>query len=152
MHGKPSPPFGERPKLPLPRYTLEEIAGHETIRLPGGRLAPVSSGGGYVDAAFGVGAGVEFGGWAAEAVSGTAAPKILVFAGGKLAFAGAPNIDRPDVAAAFDRPSLLRSGFAVLLPRRLVLDGAKPRNVRVFALLGNRALEVSYPASDQWHP
>jgi hypothetical protein len=152
VHGKASPPFGERPELPLPRYTLDEIAGHETIRTPTGQLAPVFSGGGNLDAAFDVGAGVEFAGWAAEAASGTAAPKILVFAGGRLAFAGRPNVDRPDVAAAFDRPSLLHSGFGVLLPRRLVLDGTKPRNVRVFALLGKSALEVSYPASDQWHP
>lgn len=152
VHGTPSPPFGERPNLPLPRYTLEEIAGHETIRTPAGQLAPVFSGGGNLDGAFAVGEGVEFAGWAAEAASGMAAPKILVFAGGRLAFAGRPNIDRPDVAAAFDRPSLLHSGFGVLLPRRLVMDGAKPRNVRVFALLGRSALEVSYPASDQWHP
>jgi hypothetical protein len=151
-HGRPSPPFGERPAPALPHYTLEEVDGHETIRTPAGKLAPVSQGGGFLDAAFAVSHGVEFGGWAAEAISGTAAPKIVVFAAGKLAFAGRPNVERPDVAAAFDRPSLLHSGFAVLLPRRLVTDRGKPRNVRVFALLDGHALEVSYPASDQWHP
>jgi hypothetical protein len=151
-HGRPSPPFGERPSASLPRYTLELVDGHETVRTPAGTPAPVSQGGGYLDAAFAVPGGVEFGGWAGEAISGTAAPKIVVFAAGKLAFAGRPSVERPDVADAFDRPSLLHSGFAVLLPRRLVTAGGKPRNVRVFALLGEHALEVSYPASDPWHP
>jgi hypothetical protein len=152
IHGAPSPPFGETPRTTLPRYTLEELDGHETIAEPDGTLAPVSVGGGYLDSAYAVQGGVEFGGWAAEAAAGTAAPKILVFAGGKLAFAGVPNVERPDVAAAFGRPSLLHTGFAVLLPRRAVFAGTKPRNVRVFALFGDRALEVTYPAADEWHP
>jgi len=152
VRGTPGTPFGEAPRAPLPHYTLVEVMGHEAVRGPDGRTAPVETGGGYLDAAYLVGSHFSLGGWAAEAGSGTVASKILVFVAGKLVFAGAPNVDRPDVAAAFNLPSLRRSGFAVVLSRDQVMDGSMPRNVRVFALLGERVLEVTYPLDDPWHP
>jgi hypothetical protein len=152
IRGRAATPFGESPHGPLPRYTLEEIRGHEHIRNPAGRISPVGAGGGFLDAAYLVGDRFAFGGWAADANTGVAASRILVFVAGKLVFTGHPNVDRPDVAAAFDRQSLRHTGFDVLLRRDQVMAGAAPRNVRVFALVDDRVLELTYPSDDPWHP
>lgn len=150
VHGAGPPPAGARPPAVLPRYRLVERAGGDVIVTPAGRSLAVAQGGGFVDYGYVRGDSLVLQGWAADAAAGVPANRILVFADGRLLFAGAPNLRRPDVAAALGRPALRRSGYRVLVPVSAVRDGTARRDVRIFSLVRGRALEVEYPLSYGW--
>ena len=57
---------------------------------------------------------------------------------------------RPDVADALGKPALTGAGYRVLVPVSEVRAGAARRDVRIFSLVGDRALEVEYPLSYGW--
>ena len=67
-------------------------------------------------------------GWAVDARSGAPVSEVVVVAGGRVVASAVPNIDRPDVAAARNRPDALRSGFHLLLP------GGKAQTPAVYAI------------------
>lgn len=89
-------------------------------------------------------------GWSADVAGGVPASLILVYADGKLVFAGKPNTRRPDVAVALGHPDLKASGFTMLVPLREVRVGRQRRHVRIFSIVEGKALEVSYPTSYGW--
>jgi hypothetical protein len=143
-------PAGERAPAVLPRFLLEHTAGRDRIVTPAGRALPVSPGGGFVDYGFVRRGSLVLQGWAASVATGAPARTILVFADGALVFAGAPNVERPDVAAALGKPGLRDAGYSVLVPVTDVRNGESRRDVRIFSLVGGRALEVEYPLSYGW--
>jgi hypothetical protein len=59
-------------------------------------------------------------------------------------------VERPDVAAALGKPGLRDAGYSVLVPVTDVRNGESRRDVRIFSLVGGRALEVEYPLSYGW--
>jgi len=150
VRGSAPPPRGERPPSPLPRYVLENRAGKELVVTPAGRALPVEQGGGFVDYGYLRGASLVLQGWAADAPAGVPASTVLVFADGRLVFAGPPNARRPDVAAALGHPALRRAGYVVLVPESEVRNHGARRDVRIIALARGRALEVLYPFSYGW--
>jgi hypothetical protein len=148
--GAGPPPAGERPRPVLPRYRLEHVAGRDRIVTPDGRTLPVAPGGGFVDYGYVRRRSLVLQGWAADVVAGAPARTILVFADGALLFAGPPNVPRPDVAAALRKPGLRGAGYSLLVPVADVRDADARRDVRIFSLVGGRALEVEYPLSYGW--
>jgi hypothetical protein len=150
ISGNAPPPSGERARRPLPAYRLANVNGAERIRSPRGAVFPVAPGGGFLDYAYEQRTSLVLRGWSGDAAAGVPSSLILVYADGKLVFAGPPNRARPEVAAALGHPELRQSGFAVLVPLRDVRVGLHRRRVRVFSLAGGRALEVAYPPSYGW--
>jgi hypothetical protein len=150
VRGAGPPPRGERPPRVLPAITLRTAAGVERIVLPSGRALPVAPGGGFVDYGYVRGGSLVLQGWAADVAAGVPAHQILVFADGRLVFAGPPNVPRPDVADALGKPRLAGAGYRVLVPVSAVREGAVRRDVRIFSVVGGRALEVEYPLSYGW--
>ena len=150
MSGAGPPPVGERPPARLPRYTLVRRDGGDSIVTPAGQALPVSAGGGFVDYGYVRRRSLVLSGWAADVASDVPARTVLVFADGRLLFAGPPSHPRPDVAAALGKPALRRAGYAIVVPETDVrVDGAR-RDVRIFGVVGSRALEVEYPLSYGW--
>ena len=87
-----SPPaVGERAPLPLPRYTLERRGGGDVIVTPAGRALPVAAGGGFVDYGYVRRGTLVLSGWAADVAKSVPARTVLVFADGRLVFAGPPG-------------------------------------------------------------
>jgi hypothetical protein len=148
--GAGPPPLGAQATGTLPRYTLVRRSGADAIVTPAGRALPVSAGGGFVDYGYVRRRSLVLTGWVADVATGMPARTVLVFADGRLVFAGPPSHPRPDVAAALGKPALRRAGYAVRVPERDVrVDGARS-DVRIFGLVGERALEVEYPLSYGW--
>jgi hypothetical protein len=134
----------------LPHDLLESSAGREHIVLADGRDLPVKERGGFVDYAYVRRGSLVLQGWAADEAAGVPAETILVFADGRLVFAGPPNVPRQDVADALGKPGLRRAGYVVRVPLAAVRDGDARRDVRIFSIVGDRALEVVYPLSYGW--
>lgn len=150
VRGAGPPAAGTRPPAVLPRYLLEHVGPGDRIVTPGGATLPVAPGGGFVDYGFVRRGGLVLQGWAADVARGLPARTILVFADGRLVFAGAPDVPRPDVAAALGKPALSGAGYAIVVPVAAVRDGGARRDVRIFSLVRGRALEVEYPVSYGW--
>ena len=62
-------------------------------------------------------------GWVGDTTTGIPAQLILVYADGRLVFAGRPNMRRPDVAQALGEPRLVRAGYRIVLPFRDLIAG-----------------------------
>jgi hypothetical protein len=150
VRGTAPPPGGEPPPAVLPHDLLESSAGREHIVLADGRDLPVKERGGFVDYAYVRRGSLVLQGWAADEAAGVPAETILVFADGRLVFAGPPNVPRQDVADALGKPGLRRAGYVVRVPLAAVRDGDARRDVRIFSIVGDRALEVVYPLSYGW--
>ncbi len=61
-----------------------------------------------------------FTGWAADLVESQPASDILIFNGEKLMWQVGPNYKRDDVANAFNKPTLLHSGYRVSIPLKVL--------------------------------
>lgn len=120
------------------RYTLrgDEIraAGRGAIRIDPkavtGRRDPVST----KDGATGVS------GWAFRSADRRPADRILAFTGNRLVYAGAPALDRPDVAEAYSLPSAARLGFSFAVDVDLARKAGE--RLRIFAVAGSTATEI----------
>ena len=134
----------------LPQYRLVRRGGRDEIATPAGRTLPVSPGGGFVDYGYVRRGTLVLTGWAADVPTGVPAQSVLVYADGRLVFAGPPAFARPDVAVAVGKPALTHAGYAVLIPEREVRVNRARRDVRIFALVGGHALKVQYPLSYGW--
>jgi hypothetical protein len=150
MHGTPPYPVGEVSETPLPNYRLLGGPGGDRVVSPRGAVLRVVPGGGVLDYAFVQRTSLVLRGWSGDAAAGVPASTILIFADGKLVFAGKPNRHRPDVAAGLGHPELVTSGYRVLVPLRDVLPGRHRRHVRIFSVANGKALEVSYSQSYAW--
>ena len=113
------------------------------IRAPGRQSARIVAGAvkGYIDATTQDGDTVRFSGWAVEDRGRSPVDRVLAFAEGRLVYAGAPQLARPDVARDYGAPAA-RLGFGFTLDRATV-EQAKER-VQVFALSGRVASPVAY--------
>ena len=72
---------------------------------------------------------VVLAGWTADVEAGRLVDAILVFADGRLVHRARTEIDRPDVAKALEDGSLERSGFEILLPRKMLENSRKLRMI-----------------------
>jgi hypothetical protein len=99
---------------------------------------------GYVDSAQRLGPTALITGWAANAATALPAERIVVFAGDELIAETGLTQPRPDVARALDSGAV-DFGFGLALS---VPPGRRP--VRVFALAGGHASELSYPSGYPW--
>jgi hypothetical protein len=87
-------------------------------------------------------------GWAGDVAARRAAENIVVFVDGRSVFVGHPgNLRRDDVVKRY---GIEDAGFAFRLPRALFPPPGDDRTVRVFAISGDRASELPYPATFRW--
>jgi len=86
-------------------------------------------------------------GWAARRGQRTPVDRVLVFADGRLIAAGKPDRPRPDVAGDLGRGALM-SGYGFDIARRDAAELAgSPSRLRVFAVVGGEATELTYTDS-----
>jgi hypothetical protein len=127
---------------------LETSATGTAIRFEDGRLLRVAPGPirGAVQSWFLEPDTARFLGWAADVPHQALVERILVFLDGRLAYSGVTSFGRPDVVERYGAPK--GAGFSFQLPLDLVgRGGAK---LRFFALRGQSASELSYPAGFPW--
>jgi hypothetical protein len=99
---------------------------------------------GVVDAAQQLGPTALVTGWAAGTAPALPAERIAVFAGDRLVAEGRPTEARPDVSRVLGSGAAdFGYGLGFSLPR-----GRNP--VRVFAIVGGKAAELSYPPGYPW--
>lgn len=137
-------------------YRVRGDVPRSSAPLPPARLrarpfpARVEQGGGFVDAAYERRGVLVLRGWAGDAARGISAKTVLVYADGRIVWAGAPNRSRPDVARTLAKPGLARSGFELAIPEREVRSNRGRRSIRVVAVVGDRMLETTYLPSFGW--
>lgn len=99
-------------------------AGRETLLFSDGREVVVDTRrnnmDGYLDWLTLKGGMLVFEGWAADLVESQPASSVLIFKGGKLVWQVAPTYKRKSVVKAFNRPTLLRSGYRAIVPLRIL--------------------------------
>lgn len=100
---------------------------------------------GHLDIARTEGDSVIFSGWAADIENTELPDAIVLFVNQKCFYVGQCNLDRPDVAKAYDNPVLVKSGFRYSFP----LSSFKNRDdaeVRIFQISKRgTAAELIYP-------
>jgi hypothetical protein len=127
---------------------LETLATGTEIHFDAGRTIKVTPDAlkGAVESWFFEPDTARFVGWAADVSHHALSERILVFLDGRLAYAATTSFPRPDVVATYGLPK--GAGFSFQLPLDLVgRGGAK---LRFFALRGESASELSYPAGFPW--
>jgi hypothetical protein len=127
-----------------PRQVDYSLGGGE-IRVSNGASIKIADGAleGFVDSSKDEGDAVAFGGWALPRRGRSPADRILAFGGGRLVYAGAPKLERMDVAKA-KRTTARGLGFRFSLPKETATRG-----VRVFAVEGRRASELRFYCKDR---
>ncbi|MEA2364147.1 MAG: hypothetical protein QOD71_3292 [Thermoleophilaceae bacterium] len=124
-------------------YRLVERSGRQVIVDGSGREIPIGSAesGGSLEAV-GVGqAEVTIDGWAGDSRRARPADRVLAFAGERFLAAGVPSLSRPDVAGKLG-PKLARAGFKLRGWTGGPRPGSAAAPVRVFAIVGERALPI----------
>ena len=128
---------------PKPRLALVAGGGGRLIRLASGAEIPIrpDAVSGFVESVTAPSGSVHVDGWAADRKLRRPARRILVLDGGRVLAAGAPTLDRPDVAGSIG-PGAGRSGFRITFedPRSTKL--VEPGRLRVFALTEGAASEL----------
>jgi hypothetical protein len=127
---------------------LTSRTGRPTLVLTTGRRIPLSEGavGGHLDSAVAKEQTLTLYGWAADVSRKRIADRVYVFADGQPLVAGAPAVERPDVARAHGRP-LLRSGFRLRVFTTRAKEFSDPARLRVVAVSDGRASELQRPAA-----
>jgi 4-amino-4-deoxy-L-arabinose transferase-like glycosyltransferase len=127
---------------------LTSRAGQQVLVLTKGRRIPLSDGAvsGYIDSVVAKGRTLTVRGWAADISRQRIADRVFVFANGQPLVAGAPAVERSDVALAHG-PLLLGVGFrlSVVTPRAKQFSDLD--RLRVVALSDSRASELAGPES-----
>ena len=128
------------------QYELADDA--TSIGLPDGRRARVENGviAGELELWARDADTVRLRGWAADLQAGSLPDRILVFASGRLLYAGETIGYRWNVQETQGRAGLERAGWLVELPAREL----RSKHVRIFALRGSIASELPRPASFPW--
>jgi hypothetical protein len=127
-------------------YRLAEMDGGQAIVTGSGRSIPVarSASGGSIDGIEVGQAEVKIDGWAADVERARPADRVLAFAGERFLAAGKPSLPREDVAEKVG-PRLARAGFKLTGWTGGPRPGSPSAPVRVFAIVGGRALEIGQP-------
>jgi uncharacterized membrane protein len=128
---------------------LEGRGGHEVITWSLGKRIVVSGGAtrGYVEGLSTAGRRLQVSGWATDAAGRRGVDWVLLFAGRRLLAAGWPRAPRADVAKSLGSGALI-SGFSLATPAMPHQRLPAPGRLRVFAVVGKRASEVT-PAKRQ---
>ncbi len=118
-----------------------------------GRAYPQTSSGviGSVDSVEGLETEIVILGKAGDPQLGKPAPGVFVFLDDQLIQRVPVDEERPEVAAYFDNPRLLHSGFRVRLKRSL-LERDPPPVLRLFAWDSEGSSELNYPPDFSWTP
>jgi hypothetical protein len=124
-------------------YRLAQRGGRDVIVTDSGRPIPVarSGTGGALDRLEVGQAEVKIEGWAGDVERARPADRVLAFAGERFLAAGRPSLPRTDVAEKVG-PRLARAGFRLTGWTGGARPGSPSAPVRVFALVGGRALPV----------
>ncbi|HUF17399.1 MAG TPA: sulfatase-like hydrolase/transferase [Thermoanaerobaculia bacterium] len=134
------------PSASTARYDLVENDGRTQILRDGATLSAGSPGwaGWVVSRLIAGGEMIEIAGWAGNVRDGRTG-EIVVFSNGEFATSAKTSVARPEVAAQYDKPGLLDSGFAMVRPYSQ-FPGADKTSVRVFVVSdrGN-VTELHYP-------
>lgn len=135
----------------IPSLRLEYRGGASVIVSPEGPEIPVTADAvrGRLEDWYVERDSVRFGGWAAQVDTGLLPDSVLVFAKGRLAYAGATSVERRDIGRKLGDPRLNRSGFVFELPRDLVRSG-RDADLRFFAVVGDAASELEYRRGYPW--
>ena len=150
----------DRPRLLAPHimrtgtnhYSISILNGRETIATPGGEMVPIVPGavGGNVDRGIQKPDVAFVSGWAADLRGSQPAESILLLVNGEVVRLGRPHIERPDVAAHYGKPDLVKSGFLLGIPSETLGDPATTE-VRVIALSRHGvASELTYGEEYAW--
>jgi Sulfatase len=125
-------------------YRLVQRDGRESIVSGSGETIAVDTtvNAGFLDGIDMKGGVVMVSGWAGDTSRGRVADRVLAFVGERLLAAPRPSLDRPDVAQAKGE-ALRRAGFNL---SAVVKPGTPAAAVRVFALLGRRAVPLPVAA------
>lgn len=118
-----------------------------------GRVYPQPSRGvvGSVDSVETLETEIEIQGKAGDAQLGKPAAGVFVFLDDQLMERVPVDEERPEVAAYFDNPRLLHSGFRIRLKRSL-FEQDPPPVLRIFAWDSGGATELNYPRDFAWLP
>jgi hypothetical protein len=100
---------------------------------------------GWVDIARRAGRAGVVAGWAIDPRARRPAPLVAAFVGNRLVGVTRPSESRPDVGQGLGIPTLATAGYSLAFP----LPTRVP-HVRLFALGGGRASELTYPAGYAW--
>jgi hypothetical protein len=93
---------------------------------------------------------VTFSGWSADVKNSHLAKAIIMFVNGRFFYSGQCNWDRPDVAKAYSKPALAKSGFRYAFPISS-LEDLSNCEVRIFAVSQKGlASELIYPKGYKW--
>jgi hypothetical protein len=134
-----------------PELELVRRSGGEAIRLSDGRFAAIEprSLRGWVDTAVAGPHALELSGWAADVERGRLVDAVAVFVDGRAVHVGATVEDRPELDLTTGSTVHRSAGFRFEIPVAVV--GAKGESdVRVFALSGAIASELSYHTGWEW--
>jgi hypothetical protein len=85
---------------------------------------------------------IRFGGWAVDHAKRGGADRIVVFSGPRAIYEGGTGVQYWELA-----PGLRQAGFAVELPRRML---PRTPRLRVFAITGSKATELTYDSGFPW--
>jgi hypothetical protein len=129
-------------------YRLAETDGRQVIVTGSGRSIPVarSASGGAIDGIEVGQAEVKIDGWAGDVERARPADRVLAFAGERFLAAGQPSLPREDVAKKVG-PRLARAGFKLTGWTGGPRPGSPSAPVRVFAIVGGRALQIGQPGA-----
>jgi hypothetical protein len=124
-------------------YRLADRDGRQAIVDGSGRAIPIAGAGsgGSVDSVAVGRAEVTIQGWAGDSERARPADRVLAFAGERFLAAGRPSLPRDDVAGKVGA-RLARSGFKLRGWTGGPLPGSPSAPVRVFAIVGGRALPI----------
>jgi hypothetical protein len=101
-----------------------------TVRVQEGQMR------GFIESKIAEAGSIKISGWAFDTARNAPVAKILVFADDRLVAAGAPTLNRPDIADKFG-PEVARAGFTISG------QGSEDADLRIFAVSDDRASEIS---------
>jgi len=132
-----------------PTYSLVQTPTGEILRSANGRTLRIVPGAvtGYLDHARVSENQAQFSGWAADRRRNRIRDRIVVFANGRFVYAVTQPSEgaRPDLGAKLED-----AGFAFSLPLSRVARNSRNARVRLFAVVGKVASELSYPKNYRW--
>jgi hypothetical protein len=91
---------------------------------------------------------VEIFGWAVDEKQMQLVDKVIILVDGQSVYLGSTSVDRQDVSKAYQNTQILRSGFRIILPFKILNDSDE---IRVFVISNGIASELGYSQAFQRH-
>lgn len=146
----PGPPWGVFPVTRPDELAIvrrEQVNGRDVLVVSDGSSIEVNNEmfEGKLDARRTVRAGrVLVGGWSADRTLKAPAEFIVVMLGQEVLAVIRPGVSRPDVASILGCGACLKSGFSLLVSQS-AMGGSPATAIRVFAVIGLHAIELTAP-------